>query len=341
MTRILLTIVIIGTCLPAPRSLAVEKVGGVAVFGTESSLCPSPFESLGLWMVSTRHLTPEAAAADVESPALGVTMMDESGNRHSIALDDFFSSLRPERPVIVHVHGNRITEQEANGRGRFVRGQIGRHVPVEAADFVVFSWPSEKTGILVKDGRSKARMTEAEGLYLGWLLRELVRREIPVAVIAYSFGCRVTTGALHALAGGCLSGRSLPGDSIRGAQIPVALVAPALDTDWLGPRGYHGLAGQNISRMVLLYNSRDAVLKRYWMIERGGHSQALGYTGPRYSPLGYDGSPIPLTVRDCTATLGRAHNEVQYYAGSCGGGALIATLLGELLSQPAPLPSGE
>lgn len=336
MTRILLTIVIIGTCLPAPRSLAVEKLEREAEVKTESSFCPSPFESLGLWMISTRHLTPEASVADVESPGLGVTMMDEAGNRHSIELDDFFGSLRPDRPVIVHVHGNRITEQEANTRARFVRGQVGRHVPVDAADFVAFSWPSEKTGILVKDGRSKARMTEAEGLYLGWLLRELVRREIPVAVIAYSFGCRVTTGALHALAGGCLSGRSLPGDPIRGAQIPVALVAPALDTDWLAPRGYHGLAGQNISRMVLLYNSRDAVLKRYWLIERGAHSQALGYTGPRYSPLGYDGSPIPLTVRDCTRTLGLAHNELQYYAGSCGGGVLISNLLGELLSQHTP-----
>lgn len=294
-------------------------------------LCPSNGTDR-LWMISTRCLTSDYRSANVQSPELAVTSMDGLGNRQTVEMDSFLNGLNPSRPLVLHVHGNRMTEQDANERGRFIYRKLSNHLPGDAFDYVVFSWPSEKTGILVKDGRNKARMTEAEGLYLGWLLKELLGRQIPVAIVSYSFGSRVTTGALHTLAGGSLGGRCLPGEPIRGASIPVALVAPALESRWLESGQYHGLATQNISQLAVFYNSRDAVLKRYWLIEPGSAGQALGFTGPRRVPRGYDGTPIPLIARDCTRSMGIAHSEREYYLPCCSAAPAIAGMIAPLLS---------
>lgn len=292
--------------------------------------CPSDSTDR-LWMISTRYLTADYRAANVQSPDLIVTSMDRIGNRQTVEMESFLNGLDPSRPLVLHVHGNRMTEQDANERGRFIYRKLLNHLPGDGFDFVVFSWPSEKTGILVKDGRNKARMTEAEGLYLGWLLKELLVRQIPVALVSYSFGSRVTTGALHTLAGGSLGGRRLPGEPIRGASIPVALVAPALESRWLEPGQYHGLATQNVSQLAVFYNSRDAVLKRYRLIEPGSAGPALGFTGPRRVPRGFDGAPIPLIARDCTRSMGIAHSEREYYLPSCCAAPAIAGMILPLL----------
>lgn len=309
-------------------------IGDASLADSYSIAPPScqPGPSDRLWMISTRCLTSDYRAANVHSPALAVTSMDRLGNRQSVEMESFLGGLDPSRPLVLHVHGNRMTEQDANERGRFVHRNLLNHLPTDSFDFVVFSWPSEKTGILVKDGRNKARMTEAEGLYLGWLLKELVVRQIPVAIVSYSFGSRVATGALHTLAGGALGGRRLPGEPIRGISIPVALVAPALEGRWLEPGQYHGLASQNISQLAVFYNSRDAVLKRYWLIEPGSAGQALGFTGPRRVPRGFDGTPIPMIARDCARTMGIAHSEREYYAPSCSAAPAIAGMIAPLLS---------
>lgn len=346
MVRTILTILLIAT-LSSPAvgwsaDLALRVAGDESRNVDVEALWESTgcHELPGLWVVSTRCLPAQAGFAATESPNLAVSRVDRLGNRASVSLDDFLGLLGPERPVIVHIHGNRLTEAEAIARGRFVQGKLANYQPLGATEFVIFSWPSEQTTGFVKDGRNKARMTDAEGLYLGWLLRELIRREVPVGLIGYSFGCRITTGALHALAGGRLAGCGLPDEPIRGARIPVALIAPAIDACWLMPNGYHGLAAQNISRMVMLYNSRDAVLKRHWLVEPGIHSQALGYVGMRYAPRGYADQPVPVTVRDCTRTLGIAHSEVQYYAAGCGGAALIAGLMTPELIAPELIARG-
>lgn len=284
-----------------------------------------------LWLVSTRRLPTSCGCADLDSPDLDVSKVDGMGRTLPTDLGSFFAAVGPSRPVILHVHGNRISASEALDRGRFVHGKLARHLPKGGYDFAMFTWPSDKSGMLVRDGRTKAQMTEAEGLYLGWLLRELTRRDIPVAIVAYSFGARVTTGALHALAGGTLGGRQLGGDPVRGANLPVALLAPALEARWLDEGQHHGLAGQNIGRLAILYNSRDAVLKRYRLIEPGSLTPALGFVGPRRPPSGVDGAPIAMTARNCAPAMGLIHSEKEYYNRSCNAGASIAAIFSDML----------
>lgn len=319
----------------APRDVGVvitDEGEGVA---DPAEDCPTPEEAVttttSLWLVSSRRLPTSCGCVDLDSPDLDASKVDGVGRAWPTDLGSFFDGLSPSRPLILHVHGNRISSSEALERGRFVHGKLARHLPKGGYDFAMFTWPSDKSGMLLRDGRTKAQMTEAEGLYLGWLLRELIRRDIPVAIVAYSFGARVTTGALHALAGGVLGGRQLSGDPVRGANLPVALLAPALEARWLDEGQHHGLAGHNIGRLAVFYNSRDAVLKRYRLIEPGSLTPALGFIGPRRPPSGVDGAPIAMTARNCASAMGLIHSEKEYYNRSCNAGASIAALFSDML----------
>lgn len=298
-----------------------------AAFAADDESPSQACQSDRLWMISTRHLTANACAANLDQVDFRVTQLDACGNRQSDLLESFLASVSADRPVVIHVHGNRLTEAEASARGRFVYRRIQCNGACAPMDFVIFSWPSEQRGGLLSDGRYKAGVTEAESLYLATLLHELATRNIPVTLIAYSFGCRVVSGGLHCLAGGALSGRRLPLEPIVGANFSVGMLAPALQADWLDQGRYHGLATQNISRLSILYNSRDAVLKRYWLVDRDRRGLALGYTGPTRIAPGVDGLPIPLTKCDCARYLGLAHNEQEYYTDGCNAGRVMATLV--------------
>lgn len=252
------------TAAPACASAACDPAA--LRCAVEAGICCSPCTpetADRLWVICTRHLSTNTCLIDLETPGLRVSRLDACGYRHQESMEAFFSQLAPDRPLFVHIHGNRMTDEDARRRGRFIHHKIKSNFGGKALDYVIFSWPSERTGMLVRDGRIKADRTDSQGLYLAWLLRELVGRDVPVVLVGYSFGGRVATGALHALAGGSLDGRALPGETIRGANIGVALVAPAVEEGWLEAGRYHGLASQNIRQMALFYNPRDAILRRY------------------------------------------------------------------------------
>jgi hypothetical protein len=197
-------------------------------------------------------------------------------------------------------------------------------------DWVIWNWPSEKSGLLVQDFRRKAMRTDGQGLYLSWLLQRHAESGVPTALIGYSFGARVITGALHALAGGRLGGRVLPGAPTTGMAFDAGLVAPAIEDDWMARRGKHGLATKNLDRLVLLYNRRDAVLKRYWLLDRVRGAMALGYTGPRSFAPRVDGSRLPVRARDCSPSVGTKHSELDYYGGNCRAGAEMAAMINDI-----------
>ena len=90
-------------------------------------------------------------------------------------------------------------------------------------------------------------------------------------------------------------------------------MAPAIERNWLLPSGYHGKATRNLDRLVLMYNHRDSVLKRYWLIDRMRSSVALGYSGPRAFGPRFDGSRLPVVARDFARVIGTHHDELDYY----------------------------
>lgn len=280
-----------------------------------------------LWLISTRSLSWDACRASLTNPPFDISRVDHCGITGQATLDDLLNDRPVDQPVLIQIHGNRMTYQTAKERGLFVYQQTAPYCDPRPLDYVIFSWPSEQEGLLLKDGREKAERTDLQGLYLAWLLRELAQRDIPVAIIGFSFGGRIATGAAHALAGGTLAGRTLPGDHLRGANISLGLIAPALEDDWLREGHYHGLATQNIQNLSILFNRRDAVLRRYWLIDKVRGNMALGYTGPKSIAARFDGTPTPVVAHDCSLTLGLRHDEKKYYLEECRAGLRMAKLL--------------
>ncbi len=280
-----------------------------------------------IWLVSTRRLPTDVCHAPLTNPAFEISRVDLCGNVRRSTLSELLDEHPAGQPVLFQVHGNRMSDETGLERGIFVYQQTVPHCHSGPLDYIIFSWPSDKEGILLGDGREKADRTDAQGLYLAWLVRELSQRDIPITMIGFSFGARIATGALHSLAGGRLEGRTLPNEHLRGINVNLGLIAPALEDDWLRAGNYHGLASQNIQQMSILYNQRDAVLKRYWLIDKVRGNMALGYTGPRAVAARFDGSPMPISACDCSTSLGIRHDEKKYYLEDCQAGRRMAKLV--------------
>ncbi len=283
-----------------------------------------------LWLISSRGLTSSTCRADLEYPSLVVSRLSPCGRCERSSLEDYLQQINRDRALVVYVHGNRLDSNEAIERATVIYRKIAACRHGRPIDWVIWSWPSAKTGFLVQDFREKARRTDAQGLYLAWLLRKHSEASLSTSLIGYSFGGRVVTGALHALAGGSLGCRTLPGPAITGSNMDAGLIAPAIDSRWMVSGGYHGMATKNLDRLVLLYNRRDAVLKRYWLIEKVRGNFALGYTGPRAFGPRVDGSKLSVRSRDCARFVGLRHDEVDYYTSHCRAGSIMASLINDI-----------
>lgn len=280
-----------------------------------------------LWLVNTRSITSNVNCIDLEQPPIDIRRVDRVGKTSMATMDDYVSAVNESRSVVVYVHGNRMKPHEALFRGISIYRQCTQCQKSGPVDWVIWSWPSERTGFLTHDIRKKAYRTDAQGLYLAWLLRQHISPSVSTTLIGYSFGGRVVTGSLHALAGGKLGGRTLSGPTITGMSFGAGLIAPAIDSHWLTQHGYHSLATQNMHRLVLMYNRRDIVLKRYWLVEKVRGRMALGYSGPTSFGPRVDGTRLPIRSRDCSNFIGIAHDELDYYTKGCRAGSEMATLI--------------
>jgi hypothetical protein len=288
----------------------------------------APFNADRLWVASTRHLSSHVCNANLSSPSFRWTTLDACGRQNQTSYDHFLDMRSEGRETVIYIHGNRMESDEAVERGLAVYHRIKPYRDDVPVDWVIFSWPSEQIGILARDVRIKADRTDAQGLYLAQLLRGVVPGT-RLDLIGYSFGGRIATGALHALAGGSLGGRSLDGPGITGMNVDAGLVAPAIGSNWLSGNGFHHLATQNLNSMTLFYNPRDAVLKRFWLIDEVRGQAALGYTGPESFAPRIDGTKLPVTAKDCAPVVGLRHSELDYYQPACRAGAGMADLIND------------
>lgn len=295
---------------------------------TRPSSLSSDLQGDRFWLINTRSISSSTCRMNLNEPNFRIERLDRCGRRQASSLEDYLSSMDSNRPRIIYIHGNRRDAPTAISQGLFVYRQLASNRPSDQPfDWVIWSWPSDAGSILLLDVREKAKRTNAQGLYAAWLLREHHLRAQPTGMIGFSFGARVVSGALHALAGGSIAGRTIGTPPIRGADIDVGFLAPAVDSTWMMSRGHHGLATQNTNRLVVLYNQRDFALKYFKLISRVPGSEALGYTGPRCFAPRYDGTQLPIRSRDCSTTVGNHHSEKRYYEHACYAGREMASLI--------------
>ncbi|NBT12245.1 MAG: alpha/beta hydrolase [Planctomycetia bacterium] len=294
------------------RAVALAAIAGLAFTGAAAVAAgPAPVAPPctaavpDVWAVSTRGLPGHCRLPERLNPGVERLRPDgacwERAERAGL-FDD------PRRPVMVFIHGNRYEHASARQQGL----ELARRSAAcggAAVRTIVYSWPSEQQGILLKDGRAKYERAFVEGHSLAWLLGQL-DPEQPVAIVGYSFGAIIALEAFqdlavaeHRGAGVVHSWRDRP------APVNVVLIAPAIRCDALAPRGPYGDVVEHIDRLTLLTNSTDDALRFFPLLDRSRRAEALGYVGmPRFwMPAG-----VPFSSVDAANIVGRTHGFPHY-----------------------------
>lgn len=262
--------------------------------------CPLP---LDLWVVSTRSLP--GICALPEDADLGVERLAGEpgcGRWEQAELSELVGDA--SRPLVIFAHGNRYTAADAKTQGialarKMAAQDCGGH------RFVIFSWPSEQQGILLKDARRKYDRAHADGHYLAWLLCQVDPGQ-PVAIVGYSLGALVASQAFEDLSRVAPSGIAW---AERPGRTNLVFVTPAIRCDALAPRGPFRSALEGVDRLTLLINSRDEALKFFPHVDPNVHADAMGYVGlsRRWLPVG-----LEYTSNDAANVVGKQHTMWRY-----------------------------
>ena len=281
--------------LPSPGSAALSQVDA---WPGDDRRC----READVWLVSTRRLP--AVCAMPPSADVVVERHELTGDRGRWVRSDVASLLADEsRPLIVFIHGNRYEMADAKRQGVLLSRHLGACPSAGVAPrTVIFSWPSEQRGILLKDGRAKFQRAHADGHYLAWLLAR-VQPERPLAIVGYSFGALITAEAFADLVA--------VGRADRPGRTHVVLVAPAVRCDALAPTGPYRPLVESIDRLTLVINSRDDALRFFPLLDRQVRAEALGYVGMprRWLPTG-----LEYLATDAASVVGKNHGLPLYLA---------------------------
>lgn len=256
------------------------------------------------------------------SPGLKAQRYSE-GNWQSDELEN--ALVDDGRLVIIYVHGNFMERGNARERVLILNEYLGRRAQ-RPYKLLMLSWPSAREPHPLRDVLENADSAECQGLFVGWLLGRL-GQTAEVSLLGFSFGARAVTGGLHFASGGQVPGYrfdSLSSDETAPNRYRVALVAPAVDRDWIASGGKHAKGMESVSGLVNLYNSKDPILRRFRFIDRLSRPVAAGFAGF----IGIQGletvsnpratEPLMTSTKirqfDCGSGIGTTHSERSYYA---------------------------
>lgn len=277
---------------------------------------PSPVEQDELWLASTRHLgSAVSCGGSSDSSAERELHVEkcESGQWCRSSAEEFLSTTDPGKITVIYVHGFQADWNTALERGTIVQRILqrgARRVPIR---LLIWSWPSERQSRILQDARQKIGRTEDESYYLARLISRMPGGA-QLSLLGYSFGARIVAGALHLRGGGQLCDLGLAEPPASLAPVRTVLIAAAFDANGLQCRRRFSQAAASMDELLVLYNSRDIVLKRFATIERVRKEDALGFTGLATCNLPLD--PSRIRQLDLRNSIGRSHAELAYY-GAC------------------------
>lgn len=260
------------------------------------------------WVIRTGHL-PCLGCEVVDEPRLAVSQY------HCVSgwNDRDFAELRQSDEntiTIFYVPGNRVANDEAVRRGWLIYDWLQSAANDQTLRLIVWSWPSDKVPGQLRDFRTKAARTSTESVYLGWTLRQLDPRS-RVSLLGYSYGARVSAGALHVTAGGSLEGASIAQEDVGQLSARAVFLASASHNYWLLPGEFHGHAITQVEQMLVLYNTCDPALKHYRLVEKCDRADALGFTGLITTAGSFD-LASRVRQRDVAGAIGKTHDEMSY-----------------------------
>lgn len=255
-----------------------------------------------VWIIATRPATA------MEHCPLFFRYVD--GRRHEAQLSDFLAANEDGLPLCVWIHGYQVCTDSAEQMGLCVYENMRKVCPPGVHfRFVIWSWPSRKSGPYRADARRKARQSDVEGFKLAKLIQQLPPH-VPIGLMGFSFGARTTGAALHFLGGGHIANMALKDCDPAARPVRAVLLAGALDYDAFSPGGLNSHAAQAADRVCVLVNRHDPVLIAYRHLETFRGTMAMGHTGPAR----ITGACLPgqFLTYDVTWKVGMSHYWTRY-----------------------------
>jgi hypothetical protein len=262
-----------------------------------------------LWLVSTRHLGCMGIVDDL--PDYRVRYFAQNA-WHMADAQSLLAQDDPERTTVVYVHGNRSGIGDAVASGWEVyQALVEPLAPEQHVRLIIWSWPSDQVRGPVRDVRTKAARTSVESYYLAKLLVH-IRPEVPTSLLGYSFGARISLGALHLAGGGELDGRFVDRiDAPRPKAFRVAMIAAGADDDSLLPDDRFPVAALSAEQIFNTFNPCDPALKRYRFVDRCEKPAAMGYSGIYGMPM-LGTAATQIRQMNVSGIVGKSHDERRY-----------------------------
>jgi len=253
-----------------------------------------------IWVFSTRYLPGICCMPEVVNP----TVQRYEPEDCRWLSDDVGSLLSGKGPLVIFLHGNRYDAWSAKQQGIRLAKRCSCFTSHSVdTQLMIYSWPSQQDGCLLKDGRNKYHRCFTEGHYLAWLLGQ-IDPERPVVFIGYSFGALITLEALEDLVAAENSGRPVSPWQHRPGDTRLIFVAPAVRCDAFAPRGKYRETLACVDRVSLTINSRDDALRFFHLLDTRTKVDALGYNG---MPRRWMPPEISYSAVDARRIIGREH----------------------------------
>ena len=263
----------------------------------------------GDWIISSREVKGSPATHDCAGQMEYLYRGPDGLVPYSA--QEFLSSLRPDRPVCVVIHGSYNYWRDVLAESDRNRVWIQQAAAGGEVQIVHFSWPSDGVAhvLFPVELRVMGRRAAVHGGYLAQLI-SLFPADQPVTLVGHSHGARCVAATLHALGGGVLDDGSHLGGEVRSPQrVRGVLLAAAIDHNWLNPGERYDRAVTVVEGILVLTNPRDGWLQVYPLHTPLKGTQALGLEGlTRRDVRSLGGWGDRVQTFDCSDWVGRSHD---------------------------------
>ena len=215
------------------------------------AFCPRPVDEI--WIISSRDV-----CSRCDTPCrLQVSRI--AGNCQSeTTLDELVQAIESSsgHQNIFYIHGNNTDACWAEISGKAVyQLTCGDRCCVPPVRFVIWSWPSEESGNLIKrpvrDFRRNLDRSPLDGHWFGYVLSRLPDEADPL-IFTYSLGCQIGLTAL-----------SSPAVLETGRQYRMMCMAPVTRCDWPCNECDLAAAISSLRSLNVVFNRKDIALRGY------------------------------------------------------------------------------